>query len=461
MKKIVLLNPPGKKLYIRDYFCSKVSQANYIPHPIDLVMLSGTLSQEYEVFLIDAIVNNLSANQTIEEIKKIQPYAIITLAGAVSLDEDLAFIKNIKTYLPQTKIISIGDAFREDPEKHLNNYPIDAVLLDFATDDILHYLKSDYEKINNMVIRTDGKIISTPINKKYRYFDIPIPKHNLFLKYNYRHPFIRNKKFITTLIDYGCPYPCSFCIMGTLGYKVRNVENLISELKYIKSLGVKEIFFHTQTFGANKNQTKQLCKRMIDEKFNFGWVCFSRVDVTTPDLLEVMKEAGCHTIIFGVESGSEEILKKYKKQYSLNQIISTINYCNKISIETVGTFILGLPEENEFTITQTLNLLKKIKLDYASFNVAVPRAGTDLRKQAIEVGLIDKEFNVMDQSGSEIAMNTKSLTKDEILKYRRKAVFIFYFRLQYIFNRLIHIKSFYDLIRHIKQAIGLVRHTWL
>lgn len=462
MKKIILLNPPGKHLYIRDYFCSKISQADYIPPPVDLVMLSGTLGKEYNVFLVDAIAGKLSIDKTVEEIKNISPWVIISLFGSVSFEEDFNFVLKVKNLFPEIKIIGVGDVFWENGEKYLaHNSPIEAVLYDFTTEDIIHYLKSKFSEVKNMLIRVDSKIVSTAVVKKHGYYNQAIPRHDLFLKYNYRHPFIRGKQFVSTLTEYGCPFPCDFCIMGTLGHKARNIENIISELEYIKSLGVKEILFHTQTFGANLNLTKELCGRLIEGKFNFSWVCFSRVDVVTPDLLEMMKKAGCHTIIFGVESGSDEILRKYNKKYTTEQIISTIDYCNKIGLETVGTFILGLPEENYSTINHTLNLLKRLKLDYASFNVAVPRLGTNLRKEAIALGLIDDNFKMMDQSGSKIAMPTTSLNKEKILKYRRKAVCLFYLRPKYLLGRLKKISSFQDFVRQLRQAVRLLINTWI
>ena len=182
--------------------------------------------------------------------------------------------------------------------------------------------------------------------------------------------------------------------------------------------------------------------------------------MATPGLIGAMKKAGCHTIIFGVESGSEEILRKYRKGYSVEQIVSAVNYCGEAGIETVGTFIIGLPEESHETMAATLRLLKTIKLDYASFNVAVPRMGTALREEAVALGMVDKDLAVMDQSGGEIAMPSRSLTREEILGYRRKAVFSFYFNARYLLRRLLKIRSAYDLARQLRQAIALTVNTW-
>src|SRR3989339_1713427 len=107
MKKysVLLLNPPGGELYIRDYFCSKVSQADYIHHPVDLVVLSGIISTAHEVGVLDAIAGNVSPQETLRRVSAISPDVIVSLVGAVSLEEDTLFLQKVKEALPQVRIV--------------------------------------------------------------------------------------------------------------------------------------------------------------------------------------------------------------------------------------------------------------------------------------------------------------------------------------------------------------------
>jgi len=462
MKKILLLNPPGRQLYIREYFCSKVSQADYITPPIDLVMLSGIVSKEYDVVLVDAVAGRMTPEKALKEISKDPPFAVITLFGAASFAEDNAFILKLRQAIPEALIIGIGDLFRDDTVRYLQNgAPLDAILLDFTSDDILLFLRGDRSSVRNMVYREHNDVRTAPLKRAQGMLSRTIPRHELFLKYNYRYPFIRKNTFVSILTEYGCPYKCSFCVMATLGYAARTVANIIDELKYIASLGVGEVLMCTQTFGSNQAYATELCNKIVEERIGLGWVCFSRVDVVTPALLTAMKAAGCHSIIFGIESGSEKILQRYQKGYTVKQITATIDYCASIGIETVGTFIIGLPEEDRSTLQETLQLLGNISLDYASFNVAVPRAGTPLRQEALESGLVGRDFSVMDQSGSEIAMPTNYLSKEDIRKFRRKAIRVFYLRRRYIVARMKKIVSLADFIRQLRQGIYLLINTWL
>lgn len=455
--KVLLLNPPGKKLYVRDYYCSKISKSNYLFHPIDLLMQSGRLAEHYEVHVIDAIADGIGKAACLRMIDSFSPDVIVSLIGAVSLEEDLPFLERLKK--EGRLIIVSGDISLEGTEKWLKDHPfIDAAILDFTSEDIISYLEGNNESINSMVYRTPEGISRTkPVRPRNEDFYVPVPRHDLFESRNYHFPFVRHKEFATVLTDYGCPFRCSFCVMSTLGYRYRNVENVIDELRELKRLGKKEIFFIDQTFGINKKRTLDLCRRMKDAEFNFGWVCYSRVDIVNEELLKTMKEAGCHTIMFGVESASEEILKKYQKGYTKTQIRDAFRLCRKYNIRTVATFILGLPDETEETANETIEFLKEIDCDFASFNVAVPRMNTPLRQEAIREGLITSDLEIMDQGGSSIAMPTRNLTTEQVQGLKVKAIRGFYLRPSYLWKRLRGISSFYELKEQVSEGLTLLK----
>ena len=460
-KGILLLNPPGKELYIRDYYCSKVSQADYIGQPVDFLFLSGRLAQKYPVKLLDAIVQGLSTEDCLKAILNMEIDTIIFLTGSVSWDTDRKFISKLREEKPLT-LIGIGDIFLENGVEKLEKYNfIDAVLLDFSTDDILRYLDGDYEKLQNMIFRKDGKIISAPcIRQRKVEFELPMPRHEMFRGYNYRHPFVQKYPFASILTDFGCLYRCSFCVMGVLGFKYRSVESVMEEIRYVYSLGIREIFFVDQSFGAIKSRNQEMCELIIKNNLRLSWFCFSRVDLVDEDFLKLMKRAGCHTIIFGVETASEEMLNKYNKCYTKEQVKEAFRLCRKLDIKTAATFIFGLPEETKQTFHQTIEFAMEIGCDYASFNMAVPRMGTELRTMVLEAGLIDSNFDCFDQSGSEIAMPTIHLSRDEVCNLKKKGIRKFYFRPSYIWCRIRKIKSFFQFKNQLLEGWALFRRNF-
>ena len=456
MQTILLLNPPGKKLYLRDYYCSKVSKANYINAPIDFVILSGILSKNFNIKLVDAIVQKLDIDECIKEIKNINPDIIISLTGSVSWNEDIEFIEKINREL-KSCIILTGDILLAKAEEKMNKYEfIEAVILNFTSNGIIFYLNKEYDKITDLVYRNKNKIIRSN-NSNEREFSIPTPLHKLFLNLDYRLPFVKKYPWATVMTDYGCPFPCSFCIIGTLGHSYRLINEVLVELDKLNSIGVKEIFFMDQTFGLNRQRTINLCEEIIKKKYRFSWFCFSRVDVMNEDMLKLMKNAGCHTIFFGVESGNDIILKEYLKGYNNEQIRKTFLLCKKIGIKTLATFIIGLPEENEETIKNTINFIREINPDYASFNFAVPRFNTKLRDIVLKENLIDDGFEIMDQV-STISMDTKYIPKEKLEKMKRKIILGFYLRPTYILKQLIDIRGINDLRIKVSSMVGLMKN---
>lgn len=454
--KVLLLNPPGQQLYIRDYYCSKVAKAGYIVHPVDLLMLSGRLAERFEIQVIDALADGIRHSACLAMIDSFAPDVVISVSGAVSMEEDRAFLSRLCR--PGRRIVVSGDVVLDRTRQWLEENPYaDAALLDFMSDDIVAYIESRTENLRCVV--TCGDSITTepyirPVNQE---ISVPIPRHDLFTSRHYRYPFSKRKKFATVLTDYGCPCRCSFCVMSTLGYQYRTVDNVMDELRFLKGMGLREIYFSDQTFGAIRSRVLDLCERMREEQLGFGWCCFSRADILTEEMLAAMQGAGCHTVMLGVESADEEILKKYRKGYTLTQVREAVQRCKARGIRTVATFLLGLPEETEASAAATIALARELDCDFASFNVAVPRMGTALRQQAIGEGLIDAGLATMDQTGLRIAMPSRHLTTAQLQEIRVRAVREFYLRPQYLWRRLAGISSCYELREHLREGWFLLR----
>jgi len=459
MDRILLLNLPGRKPYLRDYYCSLISKGDFIWHPLDLTILSGILSSKFEIKVIDALVQKMSPEKCYQEILKIKPQAIIFLSGAVSWEEDKKFLEKIKEK-QKIQLIGTGDLFLFNSENLLKKHKfLDAIILDFTSSEIVDFLAGNKKVFKDLVYRKENRIISNKkSSKKENVFSLPLPRLDLFPLNKYSCPITKFNPFATVIISLNCPYHCRFCTYGNLDFKWREVENIIEELEYIHSLGIKEVRFKDNTFGANKNQVWELCHKMIENKFNFYWSCSSRVDILNEDLLKLMKQSGCHTIQFGVESGSQKILDMYDKQFTIEQVRKTFLNCQKLKIKTVAHFILGLPGENEGSILKTIKLSKELDCDFAAFNIASPRIGSDLRKEARKKKwLKSAKLSETDSSITYPIMETKKLSRLQIWQLRNKAIREFYFRPKYLFKKIIQVRSFHQIKRLGSQSFILLR----
>jgi radical SAM superfamily enzyme YgiQ (UPF0313 family) len=286
--------------------------------------------------------------------------------------------------------------------------------------------------------------------------DMPIPRWDLVKIHAYSFPFAVRKPFATVLTDFGCAYNCTFCPMGTIGFKLRPLNVVLSELELLKQMGVKEILFRDQTFGANKRQTIELCREMIEKRLGFSWTAYSRVDVLDESSISWMKKAGCHMLMFGLETSSRDIADKYRKNLKIELVSKTIGLCHKYGISTGGWFILGFPEEDERDIENTIHYAIDSRVDFAVFNILSPRLGTSFREACLKEGIIDKEFIEMDSSFKIPEWNSSQVSKERLSQLKRKAYIKFYLRPGYIFKRLRNLRSFYGMYNYISNGLGMM-----
>lgn len=464
-RKVLLLNPPGSRIFIRDYYCSKVSKARYLYHPVDLLMLSGTLAEHHDVRVMDGMLDGWTAHEVIRSIRSFRPDVIVFLTGVVSFIEDLQFIREVKNLHPCVAVAS-GELFLEDGPEMLAKLPdVDAAILDFTDSGILDLLEridhpgslADGPEIANIIYRNGDSVIGSHIRISHgSEFELAIPRHDLFPNDRYRYPFVRRFPFATVLTDFGCPFKCDFCAINRLGFKKRTVDNVLDELDTIKALGFKDIYFDDQTFGADRRRTEQLLDAMIDREYNLGFICFTRADVVDRDLLRLMRRAGCHTVVFGVEAVGDEALKCAKKDLTIERVRDAVGWCRILGIRTVGTFIVGLPGMTAGDAASVGDFAVNLGLDFASFNVPAPRPGTGLRRLALKNGWIDGELSEMDQSGSYAVMGNEYMSADEVAFYRNQASKRFYFRFGYIFRRLAGIRTWYEFKSHVQEGVDLL-----
>ncbi len=453
--KVLLLNPPGENLYLRDYYCSQISKADYLPPPIDLLVLSGILSSEHEVSVIDAVATGLKSSDCLAKIVKGDYGAVIFLTSFISWKEDSMFMREVKEKTGSI-LIGTGDILYFEGENILKNYSfLDAVITDFCSNDILHYLSGKLSSTVGTSYNGDNKIIGSK-RKKEELLSYPVPGHELFPIESYRWPFSKKYPLSSLITNYGCPYKCSFCSYEKFPFSLRVVTDVIEEMKKMNSLGIKEVYIKDLTFGAVKEHSMKLCQKMISENINLSWSCFSRVDVIDEELLSYMKNAGCHTVMFGIESSKESSLNRYKKGVTVEKIKNAFALCRKLGISTVATFILGLPGESREDIVNTINFAINIKCDYASFNLAEAPPGSTLRETAIERKWIRPDLLDSQYYGTEVP-ESDGMTKYDKMELVSLAERRFYLRFSYIFNRFISIKSFYELKNLALQGIGLLK----
>ncbi|RLA88975.1 MAG: hypothetical protein DRG20_05340 [Deltaproteobacteria bacterium] len=468
--KILIVNPPtlDKKSYIREGRCTQPKGAwGTIWPPISLAYIGALLEKNnHIVSIIDCAAINFDIEELLRLVDKEKPDIIFLSTSTPTINSDLVLLKRIKGKNPSIITIAFGTHVTSLADlilKSSNN--IDFIIRgepEKTSEELVNSIESNgsFEKVKGISFRDDyGKIIHNP-NREWieNLDDLPFPAWHLIDISRYKLPYI-GSPFLMVTPHRGCPYNCTFCTAQTYygsKIRIRSVQNVISELWYLKNrFNIDHIFFWSDTFTGNKKFVKDLCKAIIDEKLSIHWTCNSRIDTVDIELLQIMKKAGCFMISYGIESADPSILSSCGKKTTPEKAKEAVRLTKKAGIMTVGHFILGLPGETEKSANKSIMFAKSIGLDFAQFYFAVPFPGSRLYQTAVKEGWIEKgDFSSFEQDSC--IMNLPTITKNKLESLRKKAYKEFYLRPSIIPWGIKHIR-FNHIIESIKIALNFIK----
>lgn len=192
---------------------------------------------------------------------------------------------------------------------------------------------------------------------------------------------IGGKKTVLVQTSRGCPFDCSFCsVTGMFGKKFRHrsVEATLEELNRYNTRD-HFVFFCDDNFTANKRHARALLEAMIARKYRFQWSTQVRADVARdPELVRLMKRAGCHTVFIGFESVSPTSLQEMKKGQNLEDIRNSIGVLQRAGIHIHGMFVFGFEGDDWGTVEATVRFIRQMKLTSVQLLLLTPLPGSEL-----------------------------------------------------------------------------------
>jgi anaerobic magnesium-protoporphyrin IX monomethyl ester cyclase len=462
---VLFVIPPSrnKKKFMRLIDCSHETKGDYLWQPNDYIIISSLLRKNDNAFFIDGTADELLPEQFSNHLnthlnKNID--VIFFSTGSATYFDDIIFFKEIREKFIDITICILGDVFLEKNfRSHILSLGADCIIfqpfnLDF--NEIINLRKNKDQNVKTNSVITDPNYHPfLNINKKIVKVSMGIPRHELFKK-NYSWPFLTNQNFTTLTTMWGCTYSCSYCPTGKIHPFTRSNEEIIEELKYIKELGFEEIQFFDKVFGIPKKDKLELLETIIQQKLTFPFSCYFHPSMYDPKLLNLMKEAGCHTIIIGIDSVDLKSLAQYQRNVNEQTLKNLIDHCEELKIDICADFIIGLPHEKISDIKNTIKFSKKISIDFASFNIAAAMPGSSLRENLLKKNVM-KNFELEDSLNAKFTSNNISV--DELIKLRKYANLSFYLRPSLIIRRILRLKSFGHFIIQVKQMFGLLKQN--
>lgn len=333
---------------------SSDSQQKIIPN--GLLYIGAELREKGHRVILENFTN-LGEIFTREKIKEAKPKIVGISCYTFNATEVFELCKVIKKIDPEIFIILGGTHATELHKEILERVnEVDAIIIGEGEETFCEAAEKieNNEELNNegMTYRKNGEIIEPTKREFIKELDeLQIPA-----KYYSYHRIITSR---------GCPGQCIFCSTPNFWgrhVRFRSPESVVAELEILnKKYGIGYFIFSDDTFSLNKNRVIELCKLIIDKGLKITWDCRSRVNCICEERIKWMKKAGCISISYGIESGSEEILKNLNKNITKEQIIKASEWTKKHGLQLNWFLIVGSPGEDDSTINETIELLERIK----------------------------------------------------------------------------------------------------
>jgi len=222
---------------------------------------------------------------------------------------------------------------------------------------------------------------------------LPFPDRSLLPAGRYFHPLARRHPFTTAITSRGCKGNCLFCTSPSFygsGYRQRSSGHVLAELEVIHRAGFQEVLFRDELLSADQERLDEVCRGMLDRRIRLSWMCNVLVGDLDVDLMRLMKRAGCHTIMCGLESGDPNVLRRIRKNRRIEDMVRTFRDASRAGLATHAHIMVGNPGESESSLDQSRKLLRMLKPTTVDIGIAVPFPGSGLyemiRANAPEVG---------------------------------------------------------------------------
>ena len=385
----------------------------YVSFPAGIAYIATVLKNKgYEVDIVDLTLEDVDYVNLASRIKNLNPDVI----GISALSHAYCQVKKMAGYLKniaQCKII-LGGHISVSYDMVLKNTKIDICVIgegELTIIDLLENMDS-LENVRGIAYKKDGKVVVTLPRELIQDLDsLPCPAYDLMdidrysqglLKDVYMpRTFLPRKKYHKKLAieaSRGCPFACKFCAKMFKNIRRRSVDSVINEIKYLKdNYDVDVIQFHDDLFFFKKELVYEFCLKI--KPLKISWFALLRIDIVDREILEMFKRSGCLMISFGVESGSEKILKNMNKNITLLQIEETLKEGLDVGLPLDISLILGYPGEDNNTVQDTINLFKRIGYPAIKFRYVTPYPDSQLYKECIQGGLIENEDKYLESLG--------------------------------------------------------------
>jgi len=403
--------------------------------PQGIAYIAAALKKNHEVKIYNQDIHHYPEEHLTNYLNenKFDLIGIGVIGGYYQYIKLLKLSKAINNSINRPYFVIGGHGPSADPEYFLKKTRADFVVVGEGEETIVELAEElekkikKFENIDGVAFWKKSKIVINKRRQVVKNIDLlPLPAYDLFPIEHYRlsqEPNSSGTDFVIPILTgRGCPFTCNFCYRMDKGFRVRNNNAIIEEIKFLKKkYNINYFSFSDELLMSSKKRVISLCEDIIKENLNIKWNCNGRLNYATKDVVEIMKKAGCVFINYGIECYDDEILKIMNKKLTVEQIKTGIENTLEVGISPGFNIIFGNINED----TNTLNKGVEFLLEHddcsqiRTIRPVTPYPGSPLYYYAIENGMLKdcEDFYEHKHTNSDLlSVNFTKLTDEEFYK---------------------------------------------
>jgi anaerobic magnesium-protoporphyrin IX monomethyl ester cyclase len=419
------------------------ARQHYAP-PLGAMSLASFLRDRRpgtEIKIIDMLVHGLSAADAVRQTLEFAPDLVGLSVMSYEAEGMAELAAALKKQRPDLPLIAGGPHPTTAPDRTLAVSAIDYIVRGEGEITLLEFIDrvliqgQDPAQIQGLGFRRDGAIVLTAPREEMVDIDaISLPAYDLIdLPAYWRLPRFGttyvHERYACVFSSRACPYHCTYChrLFGTR-FRAQKPETVLRDLATLyHQFGVREIQFIDDCFNLDKDRVRAICSGIRDQGLHFS-ISFPnglRGDLMDESVLDALKAAGAYRITYAIETASPRLQQFIKKNVKLDKLKQVIAWTDDRDIMADGFFMLGFPTETRQEIQLTIDYALSSRLTSANFWFVTPFPGTELHRQAKELGL-----SVVDAADSlhyfDPATSISEVGPDELKSLVQKTFIRFY-----------------------------------
>lgn len=467
--KVLLINPPRFNEIIGNNPSIIEEERGYNP-PLGILHVAAYLREnsDHDIKIIDAQVEELQYDDLESKIREFAPDVTGITVMTLTLLDALQTSSIVKKTCKECRVVMGGPHVHLFPDETIAFDSVDFLVLgegEIVFKDLLDHIHDPdrLKSVPGLVYANGKEVVHTGRDPLISDLDLlPFPARDLVPVEKYSSILAKRTPITTSFTSRGCPYKCTFCDRPHLGkkFRARSPLNVIEEMEECLDMGIHEFLIYDDTFTVDKKRVIEICKEICDRNLDVGFDIRARVNTIDENLLIWLKKANCRGIHYGIEAGTERLLKVINKGIHLDQAKEVFDLTRKHKIQTLAYFMIGLPSETREDITETFRVAKWLNPDFLHMTILTPFPGTQIYFDALEKGIIKtdvwREFSKNPSKDFIPPIWEENFTKEELQNLLIEGYKKFYTRPSYIVKKMVQVKSMGEFKRKAKAGLKVL-----